>query len=154
MEPACVLVQCSGAAISPAVPQRFAHQSQLRLIVSADRNARRVNLGEARIGERGAPLVGAPDRSSVRALRVGRQVKHVAISTGGEDHGFGCVRFDRAGDEVARDDAPSHSIYHDEIQHLGAREHHHAAAGDLAFERLIRAEQELLSGLPARVKGP
>ena len=40
----------------------------------------------------------------------------------------------------------------DEIEHLGARIHRHAALRDLLLERLIRAEQQLLAGLAARVE--
>ena len=40
----------------------------------------------------------------------------------------------------------------DEVEHLGAREHLHAAARDLLLERLVRAEQQLLAGLAARVE--
>src|SRR4051812_44464137 len=45
------------------------------------------------------------------------------------------------------------SIDDDEIEHLGARIHLHAAASDLAPEGLVRAEQKGLPGLPAREKG-
>src|SRR5262249_20762026 len=44
------------------VPQRLAHQRELRLMLACDRNARWMDLREARIRERGAAFVRAPDR--------------------------------------------------------------------------------------------
>ncbi len=63
------------------------------------------------------------------------------------------MRFDLAGDQVARHDAARASIDHDQIEHLRARIHRHAALADLMFERLIGAEQQLLPRLAARVEG-
>ena len=44
------------------------------------------------------------------------------------------------------------AIDHDQIEHLRAREHGHLPCADLPFERLVRAQQQLLAGLPARVE--
>ena len=59
---------------------------------------------------------------------------------------------DFAGDQIARDDSLGVAIDQDEVEHLGLRKHLHGAGGDLAAERLISAEQELLAGLAAGVK--
>ena len=56
-------------------------------------------------------------------------------------------------DQVAGDDAARLAVDHDQVEHLGAREHLHRAGADLPFERLVGAEQQLLPGLPARVEG-
>ncbi len=61
--------------------------------------------------------------------------------------------FDRAGDQIARDDAAGAAVDHDQVEHFGAREHFDASGIDLAFEGLIRAEQKLLAGLAAGVEG-
>ena len=45
------------------------------------------------------------------------------------------------------------AVDHHEVEHLGARVHRHRALGDLLFERLVGAEQQLLAGLPARIEG-
>ncbi len=45
------------------------------------------------------------------------------------------------------------AVNHDEVEHLGAREHLHCAETDLAAERLVGAEQQLLAGLAAGVEG-
>src|SRR6185436_6306750 len=54
------------------IAQRLRHERQLRLIVAALRNARGVDLRVARIGERRAALVRAPDRGGIRRLGVRR----------------------------------------------------------------------------------
>ncbi len=52
------------------IPQRFGHQSELGLMLAAYRDARGMNLGEARIAEESAATVGAPDGRGVRAFGV------------------------------------------------------------------------------------
>ena len=47
---------------APVVPQALAHQRQLRLMRARHRDAGRMNLSVARVGKRGAPLVGSPSR--------------------------------------------------------------------------------------------
>ena len=101
------------------VAQRLAHQRELGLMLAAHRNARRVNLREARIRERRAALVRAPDRRGVRALRVRREVEDVAVAARAEHHRVGEVRLDRAGHHVARDDAARAPVDDDQIEHLG-----------------------------------
>ena len=60
--------------------------------------------------------------------------------------------FDRAGHQIARNDPARLAVDHHQVQHLAARVHLHAAGGDLLFERLVRAQQQLLPRLSARVK--
>ena len=57
------------------VAEAFAHQSQLRLVVTADRNTRRVNLRVTRVGEEGSAFVAPPGGRHVAAFGIGRQVK-------------------------------------------------------------------------------
>ena len=112
-----------------------------------------MDLRVARIGHQRAALVGAPARGHVAALGVSREVEDVAIAAGREDHGVGGVRGDRAGDHVAHHDALGVPIDHHDVEHLRAREHLDRLLGDLAAERGVGAEQELLPGLAASVKG-
>ncbi len=63
------------------------------------------------------------------------------------------MRFQLAGDQVASHDAARVAVDHDQVQHFGARDHLHLASRYLPFERLVSAQQQLLSGLPARIKG-
>src|SRR5690606_17091046 len=52
------------------VAERLAHERELRLVIAAHRDARRVDLREAGVRERRALAVRAPDGRRVRALRV------------------------------------------------------------------------------------
>src|SRR5512140_3827945 len=58
-----------------------------------------------------------------------------------------------AGLKVARDDCARAAVDDDEIEHLGPWIHLDCAGVDLAFERLIAAEQQLLTRLPSRIEG-
>ena len=136
------------------VSEGFTHQRQLRLIITAHGNAGWMDLGETRIGESGATLVRPPDRGRIGALRVGRQIVDVAVSTRRQHDRLRHMGLDGAGDEIARDDPTRLAIDHDEIKHLGAWVHCHTTATDLLFQRLIRAEQQLLAGLSARIESP
>src|SRR5262249_19942172 len=138
---------------APVVAKRFAHQSQLGLVEPADRNARRMNLGKTGIRECSTTLVCPPDGGGVAVLGVGRQVKDVAVSACRQHYGIGGVGFDLAGDQVPGDNAAGPPIDDDQIEHFAPRVHADLALVNLALERLIGAEQELLSGLAPRVKG-
>ena len=112
-----------------------------------------MNLRETGIRERRALLVRAVGRGHVGALGVRREIEDVAVAARREDHRVGHVRLDRAGHHVAHDDATRLAVDDDELEHLVALVHRHAAARDLLLERLVCAEQQLLAGLPARVEG-
>src|SRR5205823_9410434 len=72
----------------------------------------------------------------------------------GEDDGVGAVAADLARVEVPGDDAARLTVLDDEIEHLGPRIHRDRAETDLAGERLVRTEQQLLARLPACVERP
>ena len=107
----------------------------------------------ARIGEKRAALVGAPDGGGVAALGVGGKIEDVAVAAGGEDDRVAHVDFNFAVIQAARDDAAGLAVDHDQVEHLHARIHFHGAEADLAFEGLIGAEKKLLAGLAAGIKG-
>src|SRR6266849_10764671 len=111
-----------------------------------------MNLRVAGIRKVRAAAMRAPDRGRVRRLGVRRKIEDVRIAARAEDDGVGCKRFDSAVDEIARDDALCLTVDDDEVEHLVAREHLHAAGGDLSLQGLERAEEELLSGLPTRIE--
>ncbi len=138
----------------PVVAQRLAHQRQLGLVVAGARDAGRVDLGEARVGEVGAAPVRPPDRGGVGVLGVGGEVEDVAVAAGGEHHGVGGVTGDLAGDQVAGDDPARPAVDHQQVEHLGAGVQLHVPGRDLPGQRLVGAEQQLLAGLAARVEGP
>jgi len=69
-----------GTQIAAVVPQGLAHQRELRLVLARHGNAGGVDLGETRVREGGAALVGAPDRVTLQTLRVGREIEDVAVA--------------------------------------------------------------------------
>ena len=111
-----------------------------------------MDLREARVAEQCAAAMRAPDGGAVRSLRVGREVEDVTVTAGGEYDDVTDVRLDRARLQIARDDAARLAVHDHEIEHLAAVMHRDRAGGDLALERLVCAEQELLPCLPARVE--
>ena len=78
-----------GTQIRPSLRSDSRHQRQLALVVAGDRDAGRVDLRVAGVGERRALLVGAPDRRGVAALGVGREVEDVAVAAGRQEHRVG-----------------------------------------------------------------
>ncbi len=104
------------------VAQALGHQRQLRLVVAAHRDARRVDLREAGVGEVRAALVRAPRGRHVRVDGVGREVEHRAVAARAEQHGLALVRLELAGDQVAGDDAARLAVDDDQVEHLAARE--------------------------------
>jgi hypothetical protein len=62
------------------------------------------------------------------------------------------VRGDLAAHHVAGDDAARAAVDHYQLQHLVPGVHGHLAQADLALERLVGAQQELLSGLTPRIE--
>jgi len=109
-----------------------------------------VDLRVARVGEGRALLVRPPDGRRIAALGVGGEIKDVTVAAGAEQHGVCGVRLDLAGHHVARHDSAGAAVHHDQLQHLVAVEHLDLAEADLARQRLVGAEQQLLPGLAAR----
>ena len=79
---------CFGTQTRPSLRSDSRHQRQLRLMIAADRNAGRMDLREAGVGEARALLVGPPGRGDVAALGVGRKVEDVAVAAGCQHHGI------------------------------------------------------------------
>jgi hypothetical protein len=97
-------------------------------------------------------LVSAPDGGHVAAARVCGEIKRIAIAAGGQNYGIPGVRSDFPRDQIPHHDAFGMAIDEHEIEHFRAREHFDFAEADLAAKGLIRAEEQLLSGLTAGVK--
>ncbi len=87
---------------------------------SLRRDARGVDLREARVGEQRALAVRPPRRGDVARLGVGRQEEDVAVAAGAEHDGVRRLRLHRAGDQVAGDDAGGAAVLHHEVEHLAA----------------------------------
>src|ERR1017187_5551004 len=136
----------------PVVGQRLGHAREFALVVARDGDAGRMDLRVAGIREGRALLVRAPDRGRVATRRVRREIEDVGVPAGREDDGVGHVRLDGARDHVAGHDAARAAVDEDDLEHLVARIHLHVAEADLAFERLMGAEEKLLPRLAARVE--
>ena len=100
-----LLVEVGRGPDAAVVAQRLRHQGQLRLELVGRRDAGRVDLRVAGVGERRALLVGPPGRGHVAGLGVGRQEVDVAVPAGAQQHGVGRVGAHLAGEQVAGDDA-------------------------------------------------
>ncbi len=117
-----------------------------------DRDAGRVDLRVAGVGHVGALAVRPPGGGDVAAHGVGGEEEDVAVATTGQDDDVGEVGLDLAGDHVAHDDPPGPAVDDDQLDHLVAGVALDRAGGDLALERLVGADQQLLAGLPAGVE--
>src|SRR5688572_6038583 len=115
-------------------------------------NARGVDLRVTGIREERAFLVCAPRRGDVATLRIRGKKKHIAIAARGENNGVCCMGRNRSVHHVAHDDAFGVTIDDYDVEHLGAREHLDGARTDLPAQRLVSAEQQLLTSLAASVK--
>ena len=138
---------------APVVAQRLAHQRELGLELVAGRDAGRVDLRVAGVGEQRAPPVGPPGGRGVGVLGVRRQEEDVPVAAGAQQHRVGRVGHHLAGDHVAHDDAARHPVLDDEVEHLGAGVQRDRAQRHLVHHLLVRAEQELLAGLAPGVEG-
>ncbi len=78
------------------VSQAFAHQRQFGLIASVNRDAGRVNLGEAGIGKIRPLFIGPQNRRHIRRHGIGGQAEHIAVAAGGQHHGVSCMRLNAA----------------------------------------------------------
>src|SRR5699024_6854200 len=97
------------------VAQRLAHQGELRLEVTGDRDTGRVDLGVAGVGEVGTLAVGPPGGRHVAAHRVRGQEVHVAVAAAAEHHSIGQVSLDLAGDHVPHDHPAGPALGHDQL---------------------------------------
>ena len=134
------------------VAQRLRHERELRLELVALGDACGMDLRVTGIREERAPAVGPPDGRGVARFGVRRQEERVGVATGGEHDRVGRVRGDVAGDQVTDHDAGAAPVDDDDVEHLGALVERHRAEPDLAGERLVRTEEQLLSGLAPRVE--
>jgi hypothetical protein len=64
------------------------------------------------------------------------------------------MRLDRTGHQITGDHPAGPTVDDDQVEHLAARQHRDPAGRFLLRERVIRAQQQLLAGLPARVERP
>ena len=149
-----ILVRLARNPDPAVVSERFAHQSQFRLVVARLRDAGRVDLGETGVGHQRTLLVGPPGRGHIRAHRVGREVVHVGVTARSQHHSVSGVALDLTGDKVAHDHAFGDAVDQDHVEHLVAIEYLGVAAGDLVLQGAVGTEHQLLAGLAAGVESP
>ncbi len=80
-------------------------------------------------------------RSSPWRLSTGR---YVAVATGTKQYRVCAVRFDVTGHQVAGNDTACLTVYEHQVEHFGAGEHLLLSVGNLAVQRRVCAEQQLL----------
>ena len=129
------------------VTERFAHEGQLRLVFAVDGNTGRVDLGEGEVRQVGALLECLDGGGAVAAHGVGREEERASVAAGCENHGVGGVAFQFAGHEVAHDDTAATAVNDDDVEHFAAVERAYLTFFNLAVERRVGAEQQLLAGL-------
>ena len=135
------------------VAQALAHQGQLALEGSMDRDAGGVDLGKTGVGEKSTFLIGAVRRGHVGGHGVGGEEKNVAVSAGAQYNGVGGMALDLARNQVADHDTLGMAAHQNHIQHFAAGEHLHLADGHLAHHGAVGAQQQLLAGLAPGIEG-
>ena len=111
-----------------------------------------MNLREARIGEQRPALVRPPRGGHVGVHGVGRQIVDRAVAARAQQHRLPFVPFELARNQVSRDDAARLAVDEHQIEHFPAGKQRDIAGIHLAQHRLIRAQQQLLAGLAARIE--
>ncbi|MCD6049282.1 MAG: hypothetical protein K0Q55_685 [Verrucomicrobia bacterium] len=111
-----------------------------------------MDLRVARVRKAGTPLVSAPARRHVRTARIRGEIEHVAVTTGSEHDCVRTVPGDLTRLQIANDDSLGVTVHDHEIQHLGVRVRFHPTVGDVAVQRRISTQQQLLTRLAACIK--
>src|ERR1700736_5759836 len=106
-----------------------------------------MNLRETGIGKESALFVSAICCRNVAPARIRREIKDISVTPGGQDHGITGNAIDFSGAQVAGNDSLGMPVHHHKVEHLGLGKHLYGAGRDLAAERLITSEQQLLSSL-------
>ena len=135
------------------VAQRLAHEGELRLLVAVAWYAGGVYLHIGGVSKVGALAVASHGGAHVASHSVGREEIGVAIATGGDNHSMGGKALELAGDEVPGDDAACATVDNHHVVHLVAVVALHVAHLDLAVERRVGTQQQLLAGLALSIEG-
>ena len=78
-----------------------------------------------------AAFVSAVGGGNVAAQRVGRQIIHIAVAAGRQNHGMGSVAMNFTADQVAGDNTDHASVFDHEVEHFSAGQHTHPTRADL-----------------------
>ncbi len=118
-----------------------------------DGDTGRVDLREGEVRQVRALAESLDGGGAVAAHGVGAKEEGAAVTAGGEHDGVGGVALDFARQQVAHDDAAGAAVDNHDVEHLAAVEALYGAALDLAVQRRVSAEEELLAGLALGVEG-
>ena len=129
------------------VTERLRHKGEFRLLVAVYGDTGGVNLHVSRICEVGTLAVASYCGATVAAHSVCRKEICVAVTAGGDNHSVSGKALKLAGYEVFGDDTAGTAVDDNYVVHLIAVEALHLAELDLAVERRVSTEKELLSGL-------
>ena len=119
------------------VAEALAHQRELALVVTVHRDAGRVNLHIARVGEGRALAMAHPRRAAVAVHSIGGKIIEITVTASTQHHRVGGIAFQVAGGEVTDDDASGAAINHDQVHHFAARVQFHCASGDFATQGTV-----------------
>src|SRR5579862_4652632 len=120
-------------------------------MLAAQRDTGRMDLCKTGVPEKGATAMSSPDGSTVRSLRVGREIENIGISSRCEHNHVGSVAADLARCQVSRYDSARTAAHNHHVEQLASDMHRYSSGCNLLFKGLISAQQELLSGLASCV---
>ncbi len=129
------------------VAERLRHKGKFRLLVTVHRDTCGVDLHIRGVGEVCALAVACHSGRTVATHSVGREEVCVTVSAGSDNHGVCCKAFELACNEILGDNTAGTAVNHNHIVHLIAVVALHLAKINLAVERAVGSEEELLAGL-------
>ena len=152
----CVL-KLFGDPDTAVVAERLRHKGKLRLLVAMHGDTRGVDLYVGGICEISALAIAGHCGRAVASHGVGGKEVGVAIAAGGDDHGVSSEAFELTRHEVFGDDAAGtlHAVLvldENHVVHLITVEAFHLSELNLAVERRVSTEKELLSRLALGVE--
>ncbi len=106
-----------------------------------------VNLGERQVSQVGTFLKRLNGSRAVTAHGVSAQEERTAITAGCKNNGMGGITLQLTGDEVAHDHTACAAVDHHDVKHLAAVIALNSTFFNLAVQRCICTQQQLLAGL-------
>ncbi len=106
-----------------------------------------VNLGEREVGQICAFLEGLHSCGTVATHSIGAQEERTAITAGCKNNGMGGITLQLTGNEVAHDHTACAAVDHHDVKHLAAVIALNSTFFNLAVQRCICTQQQLLAGL-------
>ena len=134
------------------VTQRLGHKSQLALVITLNRDAGGVNLGEAGISEVCTALPTSAGSTHVTTHSVGGKEEHTAVAAGCKKNGITGIALNLTGHHITHHNTLSVAINHNKVHHFRARVHLDVPFADFFLHGLVATEQQLLTGLTTAIE--